>query len=343
MVTLGSSRRWSVAVATALAFSVAAGCRGAPPHVHEEPAARGATGGAPATVWTCSMHPQVRQPAPGKCPLCGMDLVPLKEEDDGAAGPTRLVVSEAAAALMEVETAPVKRSAVDHVVRLSGRIDFDETRLHAVVVRAEGEVRRLFLNYRFAPVKRGEHLADLYSPTVLNAAEELVIARRSGGGLAGPARRKLELLGVSPAQIARIEQTGQVPDTFTLFSPADGVLGELEVRQGQWIERGAVLMRIADLSQVWAVLAAYESDLPWLRWGQRVELALDSMPGETLEGTVAYIDPIVDEKSRTANVRVQLANAQGRLRPGMFVRAGVHAALNAGGDAVPPGLAGKWI
>lgn len=333
----------TVLVVAAIAF-VAGRLLAPEPHTHSH-GDHGGNESAVETTYTCSMHPQIRHPGPGKCPICGMDLIPVADDsEDGDSGEAvRLELSPAAAARMQVETVPVTRRPVDHVVRLSGRIDFDETRLHSVVVRAEGEVRRLFLDHRFAPVRRGEHLAEIYSPQVHNAFMELVIARSSGGGLVGQARKKLELLGVSAVEIARVERTGKVPETFTLYSPADGVLGELNVRRGQWIGRGEVIMRIADLSEVWAVLSAYESDLPWLRRGQRVELSMESLPGATIEGSVSYIEPVVDETSRTAKVRVQLTNGDGNLKPGMFVRGNVHAAVNAGGDATPSELAGKWL
>lgn len=295
-------------------------------------------------AYSCSMHPQIRQPGPGKCPICGMDLTPVPDGgDDDEGGPVRLELSEAAAARMAVTVAPVTRQPVDHVVRLSGRIEFDETRLHSVVSRAEGEVRRLFLDNRFARVRRGEHLLEVYSPPIHNAFLELNIAKNSGGPLLESARRKLQLLGVSAAEIARVERTGRVSETFTLYSPADGVLGDLNVRRGQWVERGELLMRIADLSEVWAVLSAYESDLPWLSWGQRVELTLESQPGVKIETTISYIEPVVDPSSRTAKVRVQLANLHGQLKPGMFVRADVHVPINSGGDTLPVDLKGQWI
>jgi membrane fusion protein, copper/silver efflux system len=337
---------FAVLVVVAFLIGRLTGGRGDPADAGEDQVSSGdAAEGTGGEVWTCSMHPQVRQPGPGRCPICAMDLIPVTADDEDDADLPRLSLGPRAMALMEIETAPVIRQAVSHEIRLSGRVDYDETRLHEVVLRAEGEIRRLFLNYRNAPVRRGEHLAEIYSPTVLNAAEELRLVAASGRSerMVEMARRKLSLLGVSPAQINRIARTGEVPDTFTVFSPIDGVLAELSARQGDWVDRGQVVMRIADLSHVWVLLDAYESDLPWLRYGQRVDVTIDAYPGEHFEGTVAFIDPVVGDQSRVARIRVHLPNPEGRLKPGMFARGLVRSPLAAGGRVVEPDLEGKWI
>jgi membrane fusion protein, copper/silver efflux system len=295
--------------------------------------------------WTCSMHPQVRLPGPGKCPICGMDLIPVATGDeDGEHGELpRLTVSDRAAALMGVQVWPAQRRDMAGEVRLSGVIDYDETQVHEVVLRTEGQVERLHVNYERAPVRRGQALAEIYSPAVHTASQELLQARRSAaaGGMADlveAAAAQLMSLGVSRAQIDRILATGQPARTFTLYSPGEGVVSELVARQGEWLMGGGRLMRVAGLGRVWAQFDAYERDLAQLRVGQALQFTVESFPGEIFGGTVSFIDPVVDSDRRTARIRVQVDNPGGRLKPGMLVR-GQATSTGSGGALVVPATA----
>jgi membrane fusion protein, copper/silver efflux system len=281
---------------------------------------------AEAVIWTCSMHPQIRQPAPGNCPICGMTLIPIQTSDDVASGElTRLSVSERAAALMGVQVWPVERLDVAGDVRLSGTIGYDETQVHDVVVRTEGQIERLYVNFENAAVSRGQRLADVYSPAIVAASQELLQVRRAAelGGmadLAEAAASQLLALGVTRAQVDRIIQTGQPVRTVSVHSPADGVVSDLAARQGEWLMAGARLMRVAGLSRVWAQFEAYERDLGRLRVGTPMQFTVESFPGQTFSGAISFIDPVVDAERRTARVRVQVANPGARLKPGMLVR-----------------------
>jgi len=277
--------------------------------------------------WTCSMHPQVRQPGPGSCPICGMDLIPVSTgDDDGTHGDLpRLTVSDRAAALMAVQVWPAQRSDVTGEVRLSGTIGYDETQVHDVVVRTEGQIERLHVNYENASVQRGQRLADVYSPAILAASQELLQVRRAAerGGMADlveAAAAQLLSLGVSRAQVDRILETGEPARTYTVFSPANGVVSELAARQGEWLMSGARVMRVAGLSRVWAQFEAYERDLGQVRVGGPLQFTVESFPGQVFAGTIAFIDPVVDGGRRTARVRVQVENPGARLKPGMLAR-----------------------
>jgi membrane fusion protein, copper/silver efflux system len=290
-------------------------------------AANGEDGSGDGVEWTCSMHPQVRQPGPGNCPICGMSLIPVATGDDnGEHGDLpRLVVSERAAALMAVQVWPVERMSVAGDVRLSGTIGYDETLVHDVVVRTEGQVERLFVNYENAAVSRGQRLADIYSPAVQAASLELLQARRAAqaGGMADlveAAASQLLALGVTRAQVDRILETGQPVRTLTVFSPGDGIVSELGVRQGEWLMAGGRVMRIAGLGRVWVQFDAFERDLARLRVGSPMQFTVEAFPGQVFTGNVTFIDPIVDGARRTARVRVQVANPGGRLKPGMLAR-----------------------
>jgi membrane fusion protein, copper/silver efflux system len=277
--------------------------------------------------WTCAMHPQIRQPGPGTCPICGMNLIPvaMPDEDGEYGGMPRLVVSERAAALMQVQVWPVERRGSSGDVRLSGTIGYDETRVHDVVVRSEGQVERLYVSYENAAVRRGQRLADIYSPAIQAASLELLQARRSAqaGGmpeLVEAAASQLLALGVSRAQVDRILESGQPTRTVSIVSPADGIVAELTARQGEWLTAGGRLMRVSGLGQVWAQFEAYERDLARLRVGSPMQFTVEAFPGQVFSGTVAFIDPIMDAGRRTARVRVQVPNPGGALKPGMLVR-----------------------
>jgi membrane fusion protein, copper/silver efflux system len=296
-------------------------------------------------IWTCAMHPQIRQPAPGTCPICGMTLIPLMQSDDDHAEhgqAPRLVVSERAAALMSVQVWPVERVGAMGEVRLSGTIGYDETQVHDVVVRTEGQVERLYVSYENAPVRRGQRIADIYSPAIQAASLELLQASRAAtaGGipqLVEAAASQLLAMGVGRAQVDRILETGEPVRTVSVFSPADGIVSELAARQGEWLMAGGRLLRVSGLSQVWAQFEAYERDLARFRVGAPIQFTVEAFPGRIFSGTIAFIDPVVDGGRRTSRVRVQVPNPGGSLKPGMLVRGqgGAAPASTAAALAIP--------
>jgi Cu(I)/Ag(I) efflux system membrane fusion protein len=342
-------------VVVALGAGMLLGRRGGE-HVHDT---AGGSGEQEATVWTCSMHPQIRLPAPGKCPICFMDLIPVDAGMSGDAGAApRLEMSESARALAEIETAVVVRDRPAVEVRLVGKVDADETRNAAITARVPGRLDRLFVDYTGIRVRKGDHLAEIYSPDLVSAQEELLQAlrtRRETSDAATPrlraaaeatvaaAREKLELLGVTDEQIAELEEGGAPSDHITLFAQTGGVVIEKNAVEGDYVSTGAVIYRIADLSHVWVKLDAYESDLAWLRFGQEVRFAAEALPGREFRGRISFVAPTLDPMTRTVKVRVNVDNPDGLLKPEMFVRATVLAKVDAGGGVVAEDLAGKWI
>jgi membrane fusion protein, copper/silver efflux system len=323
--------------------------RTAVPHVDGEDGIRAALGddeGSNGIEWTCSMHPQIRQPGPGSCPICGMELIPVSTgDDDGVHGELpRLTVSDRAAALMSVQVWPVERLDVASDVRLSGTIGYDETQVHDIVTRTEGQVERLYVNYENAAVRRGQRIADIFSPAIQAASQELLQASRAAqrGGMADiveAAAGQLLALGLTRAQIDRILESGEAARTHTIFSQADGVISELSARQGEWLMAGGRLMRIAGVSRVWAQFEAYERDLASLQAGRPLQFTVESFPGEVFAGTIAFIDPVVDGGRRTVRVRVQVNNPGGRLKPGMLARGQASGPATSAGKLVIPATA----
>lgn len=309
-------------------------------------------------VWTCSMHPQFKLPKPGQCPICGMDLIPLVADDDDEGGLRELSVSENSAKLMKIETAPVERRFVMADVRMVGKIDYDETRVSYITAWVPGRLDRLFVDYTGVPVKKGDHMVYLYSPELLSAQEELLqaikavkelersdvsIVRDTTEATVTAVREKLRLWGVTPEQINSIEQRGKPDDHITIYAPAGGIVIQKNAQKGMYVNIGTRIYTIADLSRVWVNLDAYESDLAWLRYGQQVRFTTESYPGETFIGTISFIHPVLDEATRTVKVRMNVPNEDGRLKPGMFVRAVAAAEVATEGRIMDAALAGKWI
>jgi len=317
--------------------------------------------GAPAaqgTVWTCSMHPQIRQPRPGKCPICFMDLIPIETGATVDVGPAQLVISEEAAKLMAVETAAAQRRAVTMDIRMVGKIDFDETRVKNIAAWVPGRIDRLYVDFTGIAVNKGDHMVELYSPELISAQAELLEGLSTSGNISAESselvaktvsatleatRGKLRLLGLTEKQISEIEASGKPAAHITIYSPISGVVIQKNATEGMYVETGTPIYTVADLSRLWVKLDAYESDLLWIRYGQDVEITTEAYPGEVFKGKITFVDPILNEKTRTVKLRVNVDNAHGKLKPGMLVRAVVHPTVAAGGKVMAPEMAGKWI
>lgn len=293
------------------------------------------------TVWTCSMHPQIRMDAPGQCPICGMDLVPAqsKASEDHGPTPPKVTLSAAAQALAGIRTTAVVRTEPRAEVRLLGRVDYDETRLRMVTPWTDGRIDRLLVRVTGTRVRKGQVVAQLYSPEVYAAMRDLVVAAKQADKLSrgmhgsanlaaaavSSAREKLRLLGVTEGEIKSIEKTRKTSKHVPIRSTFSGTILKRNVEEGDYVKAGTALYHVADLSRVWVQIDAYESDLPHLSVGQTVLVEIDSFPGETFAGKIAFIDPVIDKKTRTARVRVEVANKEGLLRPGMFAQAIIEA------------------
>ena len=294
-------------------------------------------------VWTCSMHPQVKAPKPGLCPICAMDLIPLSAMGGGD-GERSFSMSEAAKALAGITTVEVSRSHPEAEVRLYGKIVYDETTMRTVAARFPARIDRLFVDYTGIRVEKGDHLAILYSPDLLSAQTELLTAKKFDNQKAvGVARDKLRLWGFSEKRIAEIETSGKTSDQLMVDAPTSGIVTHKNVNEGDYVQTGTPFFRIADLDEVWVLLDAYESDTPWLRFGQEIAFTTESIPGRTFDGRISFISPELDPATRTVAVRVNVANEDRLLKPGMFVSGIVHAKVAGVGQVLDPSLAGKWI
>jgi Cu(I)/Ag(I) efflux system membrane fusion protein len=289
--------------------------------------------------WQCPMHPSIVQDHPGDCPICGMKLVKLEGTGGGAAGAgapapeglSGVTIDAARQQLIGMKVAHAERGAVGGSWRTSGRVAVDETRVHHVNVKFSGFMEHVHANFIGRPVKKGEPLFAIYSPELLAAQQEFLLALETrkrlaasggmtadGDALVAAARRKLELWDVPRSEIERLERTGEPSRTITFYSPASGVLTKKDVVPGMRVNAGDMPFEIVDLSRVWVLADAYETDLRQVKIGMSATLTLKAFPNRTFTGRVAFIDPLLDPKTRTAKVRVEFPNPSGELRPEMF-------------------------
>jgi Cu(I)/Ag(I) efflux system membrane fusion protein len=281
--------------------------------------------------WQCPMHPSIVQDHPGDCPICGMRLVKVEKTETAPEGLSGVTIDPARQQLIGLKIAHVERGVVGGAWRTSGRVAIDETRVHHVNVKFSGFMEHVHGDFLGRPVKKGEPLFSIYSPELLAAQQEYLLAldtrkrlaatggmATDGDALVQAARRKLELWDVSAAEIERLERTGQASRTLTFFSPATGVITKKDVVPGMRVNAGDMPFEIVDLSRVWVLADAYESDLRMVRVGMPATLSLKAFPGRTFTGRVAFVDPLLDPRTRTAKVRVEVANAGGELKPEMF-------------------------
>jgi Cu(I)/Ag(I) efflux system membrane fusion protein len=237
-----------------------------------------------------------------------------------------------------------------------GKIEYDGTRLAHITAWVSGRLDRLFVDYIGIEVKQGDHMVYIYSEELYSAQSELIQALKfsqdrpaTSTRLSQPidmvasAREKLRLVGVTAEQIEEIEQLGKPNDHVTIYSPVAGIVIDKLKQEGDRVRTGDRIYTVADLTHLWMKMDAYESDLAWLRYGQAVEFTTEAYPGEVFEGRVAFIDPMLNEETRTVKVRVNVPNEDGRLKPEMFVRAIVRSKIAAGGRVLDSSLAGKWV
>ena len=276
-------------------------------------------------MWTCSMHPQIMKDKPGNCPICGMELIPMKTDNGGdEADPNEIQMTESAMKLAEVQTFIVKKGAPEKTVRLLGKVKPDERNIAALTARFGGRIEKLYVNYTGQYVNKGQKLASIYSPELNTAQQELLDAAKykdSNPSFYKATRNKLKLWELTDAQIDAIENSSEPSIYFDILAPISGTVTRRDVAIGDYVKEGSPLFEVIDLSRVWIMLDAYESDLPWIKLGDKVSFTLQSLPGKTYTAKVSYIDPFIDAKTRVAEVRLEINNPKMDFKPEMFVNA----------------------
>ena len=326
---IGNSKQPAGKEVTALAS-------GAEGHQHDGESASG--------IWTCAMHPQIKMDKPGQCPICGMELIPLQKLD-AEIDEQAIQLSESAIKLAEVQTIVVKKAHATKELRLYGKIQASENLLQTQTAHVSGRIEQLMINVTGESVKKGQLIARVYSPELINAQKELIEAGSMASEypmITEAAREKLRNLKVSDEQIRTVEQTAKVIQLFDIYANTSGVVVSRKVNVGDYINKGSVLFEVAELSRIWAVFDAYETDLPWINLGQKIAFSTQALPGTEFSGKVSFIDPVIDPVTRTAAVRVEVENQGLKLKPGMFANGIVQSTSTSGDELLIPRSAVLW-
>ena len=296
--------------------------------------------------WTCSMHPQIMQPEPGDCPICGMDLIPAESSTDGLLA-DQFKLTENAMALANIQTSIVGKGNVEgNTIKLSGKIAENEEANAVQVSYFAGRIERLNVSFTGEEVRKGQLLATIYSPELYAAQQELITAaslKESQPALYKAVRNKLKLWKLSESQINQIEETGKVKENFPVYATVSGTVTEKLVEQGDYIKQGQPLLKIANLNSVWANFDVYENQIDLFKKGQEVKVSTNAFPNKEFKGKVDFIDPILNTNTRTVTLRVVLNNSNNAFKPGMFVTGKVEAInLDNDKDIMIPSSAVLW-
>ncbi|MBC7944490.1 MAG: efflux RND transporter periplasmic adaptor subunit [Burkholderiales bacterium] len=273
--------------------------------------------------WHDPMVPQQKFDKPGKSPFMDMQLVPVYADgSSGEADDGSITISPRVVQNIGVRTAPVETGTFSRQVNTVGTVAFDERGIEVVESRASGWVEKLYVKAENDPVRRGQLLAEIYAPDLLAAQEEYLLALKIAGdaddSLAQAARSRLSLLGLTEAQIRALEKTRKPQRRVAFYSPIDGIVAKLGVRQGMAVNPGMVMFNLVDLSTVWVNAEIVEAQAAWITEGKAVEARVPALPGKTFHGKVAYITPEVMRETRTLIARIVLDNPNLRLKPGMY-------------------------
>ncbi|MGB0806734.1 MAG: efflux RND transporter periplasmic adaptor subunit [Salibacteraceae bacterium] len=289
-------------------------------------------------LWTCSMHPQIQKDAPGKCPICGMTLVPV-DVDMGTdeTNPNEVTMSAEAMALAEVQTFTARKEHPEKELRLLGKVKADERLIYSQTSHLPGRIEELYINFTGEKVYKGQKLASIYSPELITAQQELIEVisdENSSPALLEASREKLRQWKLTDNQISEIEKSKVVQQDIDILSNYNGFVMKRLISEGDHVMEGMVLFEITDLSKVWVLFEAYENDLPWLKLGDEITIDLKSLPGQIFKGKVAFIDPFINPQTRVAYVRVELDNSKGLFKPDMFANGIMSSRLKSTGDVI---------
>lgn len=313
-------------------------------------------------TYTCPMHPNIKQHEPGTCPICGMDLVLLETEaSDGLQDEESIKISKASRRLAGIETEKVEETNAFQEIRAVGSIDFDEGRISTIAAYVDGRIEKLYANYTGVKVKKNEHLAEFYSPALYSAQVEYIQAGNAlwkmrdsqiGSSLSTQrallvnAERKLKELGLSEAQIKTLKKTRKAKSRLVMDSTVSGTVIEKNATEGSYVKAGQIIYKVADLSTVWLLLDIFPEETAFLKFGLKVKASIRLAPDQEFEGRISFINPVIDKKTRTVRVRVEIPNPNGVLRPGDFANASILVPVGPSGPkskTYDPELAGKYI
>lgn len=298
------------------------------------------------SLWTCAMHPQIQQDHPGNCPICGMELIPLTNDAEGEVMAGELQMTEASMRIADIQTTEVRSTAPMKELFLTGKIKADESRISELTARFPGRIEHLYVNFTGQKVGKGQKLATVYSPELITAQKELFEAiklKELSPQMYAAARSKLRLWNLTESQIDELEQSTEPKVNFDILSPLSGTVTMRHSSLGEYVREGTPMFEIIDLRRVWVMFDGYESDLGWIKVGDKIAFTVQSVPGKTFNSRVAFIDPVINPTTRVAYIRAELSNPGLVLKPDMFVRGRIASMLPGKKEAlVVPKSAVLW-
>ncbi len=295
-------------------------------------------------IWTCSMHPQIRQPEPGDCPICGMDLIPL--EENANENPLVFTMSDNAVKIANIQTTVLGGSVnSENGIVISGKIKSDETVSSSIVTHVAGRIEKLYISYTGQSVSQGQKVADIYSPQLIAAQKELIEANKvksTNSTLYQAAYNKLKNWKLNDKQIQSILDSETIIETFAIYAQFSGVVKTKKVSVGDYLKEGGVLFDIQSLSKVWAVFDAYETDIANINVGDPIVFTTTSYPDEQFTAKINFIDPLINPSTRTVSVRANVQNLNSKLKPDMFINGRIERTPNQKSTLLVPKSAVLW-
>ena len=287
--------------------------------------------------WTCSMHPQIRQKEFGDCPICGMDLIPIGNGNEESENPMEIKMSPTAMQLASVQTQFVSKTNPVKELRLTGKVQADESAITSQTTHISGRIEKLLVNTTGEYVRKGQIIAYLYSPELVTGQKELFEAQKiaaTNPQLFHAAKEKLKNWKLTDKQINSILTSGKPTENFPILSDRNGIVLNKRVNLGDHVMQGASLFEIANLSKVWILFDVYESDMSWVKVGDKISFSVQSMPGKEFSSKIGFIDPVIDPMTRVAQARITVTNKEFELKPEMFVSGTVKSRITTPEEAI---------
>ncbi len=285
--------------------------------------------------WRAPMDPNYRRDEPGKSPM-GMDLVPVYDDEAGETDPALVSINPTVVSNLGVRIESAQQGPLSRQIDTVGYVSFDEDSVHHIHTRVDGWIEKLSIKANGDPVKRGQVLFELYSPMLVNAQEEYLAALNSrSAGLQQASRQRLAALGVTRAEIERLDSERTVNQRQRIYAQSDGVVSHLGVREGVFVKPETEVMSIASLDRIWVIVEVFERQSAWVQPGQQAEVELDYVPGERWLGIVDYVYPELDAQTRTLKVRLRFDNPATALRPNMYAKVTIYGTPGAAVVHVP--------
>ena len=296
-------------------------------------------------VWTCSMHPSVRQSEPGKCPICGMELIPL-DTDQSNKNPLEIKMSSAAMKLANIQTSVIEKQRSVKEIRLNGKVQTDEQNIFTQTSHISGRIEKLMVSTTGEYVRKGQVIAHIYSPELVTAQEELFEAykiRETQPGLYNASREKLKNWKLTEKEIDAFIERGKASEQFPISADISGVVTKKSVNLGDYVKQGSSLYEIADLTKLWILFDVYEREMPWVKVRDEVSYTVQSLPGQSFTGKINFIDPVINPRTRVAKARISVRNTNSKLKPEMFVSGVIKRPLIKGETSINvPNSAVMW-